>query len=324
MIKAKQHWTIVGGAQMTKVIPKNLAQQGFTQVVLLSALIPKSYDAISSGTNTFILSIDSTTATVTLPVGRYNARSLRLELQTALNAAAASITTSPAHGITFTVSFPSSASEAQTGKFTFSAVSNAQSYAIQFVFPSVGRVPELCGFAQGETTTEFTTSLVSSNVINVTGESSLFVYSDICSNNGLSAELAAIFSGDADGFGFIRYNNPDPFMDAKMMVDLRQTNVFSFTLLDEDGAHVDLNGQRMVLSLLLFEPYDYPSMLRVISSILITQQQRHIAQDLEKVLKEFGEEQPSTTKSISIDEEEEEDDNTEPEKKKQKTLDFYT
>ena len=49
----------------------------FNKVVVLDALIPKSYWLVQNGYNTFQLTENGVTATVTLPVGNYNLNSFK-------------------------------------------------------------------------------------------------------------------------------------------------------------------------------------------------------------------------------------------------------
>src|SRR6185312_2178579 len=85
----------------------------WTNVVLLSASIPKSYYLVQTNYNTFILREPGhTDTTITVPAGNYSRSSFMNVLPTLLNAA------SPSHW-TYTMSYPDVSSAANTGKFTY-------------------------------------------------------------------------------------------------------------------------------------------------------------------------------------------------------------
>ena len=91
----------------------------FDRVVVLNALIPKSYYLIQEGSheNTFQLTEDGTTVTITVPVGSYLLSAFKTTIATLLSNA------SP-NGLTYTLTYPSLAGP-DTGKWTFTQTNGA-------------------------------------------------------------------------------------------------------------------------------------------------------------------------------------------------------
>lgn len=211
-------------------------------VSVLRAQIPKSYYVVQSNSNTFIKYEDGTPYTVSITPGRYNVTSFKTELQTQLNAVG---------GVTnFVVSFPDSSTGAQTGKFTFT-FSGATVY---FSFSS-NRIGECIGWDKDSDSSSSTTTLTSANVINLGGETTLFIHSDLCSNNTHDNILTDVYASNANNYSNIIYENKSPMMDAKKIVDPHK-DIFHFTLTDENDQELQLNGQNMLITLIFFSEQD--------------------------------------------------------------------
>lgn len=233
--------------------------KGFKKISVVRAQVPKSYYTIVSGKNTFTLTHNSVEYTITVTPARYTARSFRTHIETLLNAA---VTGDP-----FTVSFPNSGTQAQTGKYTFTSSSGDNT-----TFTFTTGVAEQLGFAENSTTDTFTsgTDLVSTNVINLGGETTLFIHSDICSNNGADTILADIYANaGTDSYSNIVYVNNTPWLDAKDLNVMSGSGSFRFRLADESGNTIDLNGQNMLITLILFTPHSWWEMLKTMASLLV-------------------------------------------------------
>lgn len=215
----------------------------FTYVSWLRCQIPKSYYTVMTGQNTFTVYVNGVPATVTLSAGRYNVRSFKTELETNLKSAT---------GIaSIVVTFPDSATEPQTGKYTISWSSGETIY---FVF-SGNRIAECMGFNKNSNSESSTSSLVSSNVVNLSGESTLFVHSDLCSNDGKDNILADVYASASNNFTNIVVQNQDPKADAKQIVN-NDNSMYHFVLTDETGQEIELNGQNMLITLVLYSERD--------------------------------------------------------------------
>jgi hypothetical protein len=131
----------------------------FDKVVLLSCLIPKSFYIVQSNQNTFILKENSSQVTISVPIGSYNRRSFASTLSSTLTNA------SPNH-LTYTISYPTTTTSPDTGKYTFS--SSSFGGTIQFIFTTF--MFEQLGFNENSINSFNALSLTSSNVFKMASE----------------------------------------------------------------------------------------------------------------------------------------------------------
>jgi len=213
----------------------------YDRVCVLQMMIPKSYYAIASGSNTFILEENGVQFTVTIDEGSYSRKSFQTRLQTLLNNAG---------NYTYSISYPTTSSNADTAKYTFT-VSNNGGVQPKFIF-SDNNVADAMGFARSSTNTFSGDSLTSSYVINLQKENTLFLHSDICSNSTDNV-LQEVFAASGDpSFSNIHYECIDVEAYSKELTS-NTTNSYRFYLSDEDGNKIDLQGQNMVITLLLYK-----------------------------------------------------------------------
>jgi hypothetical protein len=215
----------------------------FDGVCLLSAVIPKSYYLIRNGKNTFTLQELGVNYTITIPIGNYSATSLRSTLATALSAASG-------NGWVYTVTYPNISTSANTGKFTFTVSGNTGQPS--FIFTT--NVYEVLGFEPNSTVTFTANTLTSVNVVKLQVEDTLLLHSDICSN-GKDDILNEIFIAASPDFSNIKYQCPDVQAYSKSL-STQNNNVYRFSLTDEDGNMIDLNGLNIVLTLVLYKTED--------------------------------------------------------------------
>lgn len=208
----------------------------YNKVVLLQALIPKSYYVIQDGRNTFTLKEDSSTATVTLTPGNYNRKAFQSHLTLLLNAA------SP-NGYTYSISYPDINTSAETGKLTYN-VSGNSGIQPEFIFTTY--LYEQLGFDSNSTNVFSSDSLTSTNVINLQKENSVYVRSNICDNKGENDILQTIFGSNDQSFSYINYECQLFEAYSKPLVS-KDNNVFDFTLTDENGNVLDTNGVNVIL-----------------------------------------------------------------------------
>ena len=98
----------------------------YDYVAVMQATIPKSYYLVQEGRNTFILNENGNYVTITVPIGNYSRSSFRATIQSLLTAQ------SPL-GFIYTVSIPNVATQADTGKYTFTVSDPLPSMPIQFI-----------------------------------------------------------------------------------------------------------------------------------------------------------------------------------------------
>lgn len=217
------------------------------RVCVLQASIPKSYYVIAEPFNTFTLTEGIDEATITLPEGNYNLKSIKIITQSLLN------TGSP-NGYTYTLSTNNPNIQQDTGKITFSVADNG---AVQPSF-TFGDNPlgEKFGFDKSSTNSFTGDALVSSNVVNLQKESTLFIRSNIC-NNSIDNTLQDIYAALSNDYSVITFQNVSPFYYSK---ELNRNNTSpTFTLTDEDGNLIDLKGLSFQITLLTFSSKEVPT-----------------------------------------------------------------
>ena len=229
----------------------------FTHCAVISVSIPKSYYLIPEGENTFIVREDDPEddQIVTIPPGNYNITSFIYVLNNLFQHG-------DGHLSHYSVSFPDSKTEAQTGKMTFTH-NNAQ-HNSSFIFEN-NHLPEVMGFARGSTN-EFilgqnNSTLTSTNVCNFQRESTIFLHSDIGSNGGQNDILLELFaSGNAD-LSNINFENNGNLEEHSKLLTNNLTNNVRFSLSDEYGGGINLNGINMLITLSLYQKEDINRLL---------------------------------------------------------------
>lgn len=215
--------------------------EDFDHCVVLQASIPKSYWLIQNGENTFVLDEISNQVTITMPVGNYSRSSFAYQLQYQLN------TYSP-NGWTYQISIPNSSMTGDTGLYTWTVTGNG---GVQPRFIFTDYLYEQFGFEPNSSYVFTADTLTSINVVKFQLEDSIFIHSDIA-NNGIDNVLQEILGVQNTDYANIIYVCPDVEAYAKP-ITTKNNNIYHFQLTDEDGAEINLNGQNIVFTLMLFK-----------------------------------------------------------------------
>ncbi len=93
--------------------------------------------------------------------------------------------------------------------------------------------------------------LTSINVVKFQLEDSIFIHSDIATN-GVDNVLQEMLGCQNTDYSTITFVCPDVEAYAKPITS-NSNNIYNFYLTDEDGDDLDLNGQNIVFSLMLFK-----------------------------------------------------------------------
>lgn len=205
-------------------------------VVVTGASIPKSYYLIPSGHNTFTLVENAVSITITITPGNYNINNFRTVVLALLNAA------------TLNGSVYSCTVSTITGKYTWSVVGGPSSFTLPDANGS--GLHDQFGL-EDDTTTAL--PFTSTNVVKFVANTTLQIRSDIVLGN--DNVLQEIYAAQNADFTSIVYTATDLDKRAKPLAS-STTNVFRFTVTDEDGNVVDLNGLNVVLTILIFQPID--------------------------------------------------------------------
>jgi hypothetical protein len=209
----------------------------FTHVCLISASIPKSYYLIQAGYNTFTLRENNVDTVVTIPPGNYSLTSFRSQIPLILTAASS-------QGWVYTCTYPATG-VAQTGKLTY-IVAGSGGLQPSFVFTT--NVFEQFGFEPNSIVTFAANMITSANVVKFQLEDAIFIHTDLVSNSRNDI-LQSIFVGAAD-FSSIVYQCNE-YITAIKPITSSVSSVFRFTLTDEDGRSLDLNGQNWQMKIMI-------------------------------------------------------------------------
>ena len=221
----------------------------FDKVVVLQCLLPQSYYLIQAGSNTFTLIEGLNQATISISPGNYNRRSFATVLTGLLNVG------SP-NGWTYSVTFPNVGSQVDQGLYTYSVVGNG---GIQPIFKLGTYCYEAMGFNSNSTNTFVASSLNSTNVIKLKPEDQLYLHSDICSNRNDDI-LQDIYAAGIATYGNILFQQFDVESYSKEFIS-NSNNNYRFYLTDENDNIIQLNGQNIVITIMIYRKNTIWSML---------------------------------------------------------------
>jgi len=240
--------------------PKN---SDFDRICVLDISIPKSYYLVQSGTNTFTLEEDGKQATITITPANYNIRNLLVEIATRLNGA------SP-NGWTYAVTYPSS-DQPDTGKFTYSVSGNG---VIQPSFIFTENLHYVLGFFPNTTNTFVADTLTSTHVVNLQRETTMYLHSNICSND-TDDILQEVFCNGNPDYSAITYSNTSPELTSKALTHTT-SNTYYFRLTNEDNEEVHLNGHPMIITICAYKENAIYDLIRKVSKVFILDRKRNL------------------------------------------------
>jgi hypothetical protein len=217
--------------------------QDYDKVAVMAASIPKTFYQVQNGFNTFTLKEGAANIAITVPAGTYT----RASFMTAMSAL---LTASSSSGFVYTMSIPNIAAAPETGKYTYT-VTGSGSTAVGFSFSSQQNIYEQMGFPAQSTTFFTSGTLVSTNVCNMSAENCLFLHSDICYNADTGDNiLQEIYTGGVVYNSFVTFTNYNVEWSAKNI--LNKSSIYEFSLTDEFGVPINLNGINMTITLVMF------------------------------------------------------------------------
>jgi len=231
----------VNSANRTSGLPANFTidltdqipvPNNYDSIVVTDAAIPKSYYVVTSFNNTLILTENTTSTLVSIPIGNYDFTTLAVQLGSSLTAAstiAATYTVTPV---------------ILTGRYTF--------YTNKTNTTSLSFQGKPFGYNLGflEETYSFTAqTLVAPYNVNLQFTSTLYLY---CSEvKGKNKILAQIVPNQAN-YGVISFQETCPAYKAKPLQESSSTSM-SFYLQDEFGNQLDLNGVDMQFTMCMYK-----------------------------------------------------------------------
>jgi hypothetical protein len=210
----------------------------YDRVCVMQASIPMSFYLISANNNTFrLVEIGHTGVVITVDPGNYTNRELVAVLSALFTAASPTLTV-------YTVALLPT-----KGKFLFTGAVGAK-----LVF-GLNNLSEVLGFDEGETVTfDGTGSLTSQNVLNFVATSSLFVHSNLTSDN--SGMLQEIYLNNSIPYSYVTWVCPSVSGYAKTL-STNSDRVFNFSVCDHLRRGMDFNGLHVLLTLAFFDSQEF-------------------------------------------------------------------
>jgi hypothetical protein len=221
----------------------------FDRVVVLQALIPQSYYLIQLGSNAFTLIEGSNQAVISITPGNYNKRSFATVLTGLLNAGSPS-------AFTYSVTFPNVGSQVDQGLYTYSVSGNS---GVQPSFKLGTYCYEAMGFSSNSTNIFVANTLISTNVIKLKPEDQFYLHSDICSNKNDDI-LQDIYAAGIATYSNILFQQFDVESYSKEFIS-NSNNNYRFYLTDENDNIIQLNGQNIVITIMMYKKNSVWSML---------------------------------------------------------------
>lgn len=223
----------------------NLDIEAYDRITLIQCQIPTSYYLVVSGSNQIVLTEGTQSVTILITPGNYNIFSWSSYV-------AGLLTTNSPNGYSYTITYPNSYTSPDTGKFTYTVSSTAQT--VSFTFPSSTTVFDQFGFYPNTTNTFVGGILVSSSVVSFVPETSLFIHCSACdaeSTAPFSDVLEGIYGFNVQPFSSIVFVNPDPVNTSKKLKSRDRS--ITFSICDERGGPIFLNAQNILLTLMVFQ-----------------------------------------------------------------------
>jgi hypothetical protein len=222
--------------------------QSYSHACILDAIIPKSYYLVAAPNNIFNLIENGVTTLITVIPANYNV----ISWQTIM---ASLLTTNSSQGWTYTITYPDSKTQPDTGQFTYSVTGNG-SLQPQISFPSNSTLYEQFGFPIASTNSFVANTLVSQNVLKFQQEDCLFLHSNLITTNTSDSTtdvLQAIMASSTPPFSNVVYSVGGAVEAKSHRLATSTDNVYSFTITDEKNNVLNLNGLNCVFTIVIYQ-----------------------------------------------------------------------
>jgi len=257
--------------------PIDLGINNYNSVCVLQASIPKSFYNMPSPFNTFILRENGIDTTIVIPEGNYT----KLNLSTTLSSL---LTTNSSQGWTYVVSYPNY-TLVDNFKYTFTVSGNGGNQP-SLIF-SEGTPNRQLGFDENTTNTFSSDVLISTNAVNLAYILRMYIATDLVENADNSYLQEILNVGGTAPQGIINYVNYDIQFNSKDYNRSGSTS-WRFTLLDDYGQVVDLNGVNWVFTVVFYTRSNTDEILR--TDLMIRNEERlfNIQNQQENIRQEIG------------------------------------
>lgn len=216
----------------------------FDSVAVLQMSIPLSYYLIRSPYDTFTLIEGVNAVSITVPNGNYNINTFKTTVIQLLNS------NSP-NGFVYNVTF-----DTTYAKYTFTVSNN---FGTQPSIDINQHLGDQFGFDFGSSNDFVNNSLTSTRVVNFVSTNALFVHSNLVDDN--TSVLQEVYSNNTIPYSFITWSNPNINQYSKKL-KTNTDSLFNFSLCDHSGIEIDLNGQDIHLTLLVYKQDDFSEVFK--------------------------------------------------------------
>jgi len=220
--------------------------EDFDMICVTQASIPISYYLVQDGLNTFTLIENSVEYLITVPVGNYNLNSFCLVVEDLMSKASGRYT--------YTMSYPNSYNQTNTGKLKISVKPLGAGDTFSINLSDLNTLYEQFGMNKGLNKfilEDGNYTLKSVNVVKFINENTLFLRSDIV-DGGDTDILQAIYNGNQNTLSNIVYLCPDILGNSKKLKPMKTSYVY-FNLTDENHNIMNLNGQNMIFTIMIYK-----------------------------------------------------------------------
>lgn len=254
--------------------PISLPINEYDTVAVVQTSIPRSAYNVPSGANSFTLIENAVEKTVSLTPGNYTKSVLISKLVSALN---------DAGSFTYNITYPSG-TNVDTFHLTFNVSGNTGSQP-SFKF-GIFMYRQL-GFDKNSTYTFDSNTISSVNCIDLSAINRVFIYSNITSENeGLLESVLSYGSNPALSIAY-HYNSNIDIVSKKY--ENTSKNSWTFTLKDEDGLELDLNGIPWHFDLIFYKRNSSHEIQETHTKMLMEQEMFKISTEIETLEKDLNE-----------------------------------
>ena len=226
----------------------------FNRILVISAIIPKSFYLIRDGYNTFTLKEGVNLWTITIPIGNYTLSEFLIQIQALLD-------DHTFIQFTYVMTFSK-----RLGKFIFTCSGNS---GVQPSFIFTTNVFETLGFDKNSTNVFVADTITSENIINLNPNEIIYICSDLV-NNSQNQILEVIPMCNIPDYSYQYYQNTSTHTIKELTNNRNQT--FTFQIKDSFHRLLDLNGKNIVFTICCHKENNTDELIR--ENILINNSEK--------------------------------------------------
>lgn len=243
--------------------------EDFDTICLTQASMPVSYYLVVAGSNLFGLIENGIETVITIPAGNYNINSFSSIVSGLMTS------NSPNHW-TYTMTYPSSFTQNNIGKITYSVSGNSSQPSLHMnpVGNHLNYLYQQFGFGYQSINTFVGNTITSTNVVSFINENSIYLHCDLI-DNGSDDILQEIYSSNTIALSMLSYLCPDIEAYSKRL-RVNSAKIANFYLTDENNKPIDLNGLDWVFTIVLYKRNDFFTKANLFMKYLLESQNEDV------------------------------------------------